>query len=214
MSISSLTQSHQVFLNYRGEELRHSFVSHLIDAFERHEINFFVDKYELRGKDLKSLVSRIEESRVALAIFSTRYAESSWCMDELVKMQKLANREKLQVIPIFYKVKAIDVREQRGEFGDNFWKLAKTSSGDQIKNWKDALECISYKMGLSLKDKSSEADFIKEIIMEVERVIRAIRTVEREDDGYVNHFRNKKKFRNYNCTYELPVFKNIKTKTL
>lgn len=74
-------------------------------------------------------------------------------MDELLKMKKLANRERLQVIPIFYKVKAIDIREQTGEFGDNFWKLAKASNGGQIKKWKDALECISEKMGLSLKDK-------------------------------------------------------------
>lgn len=62
-----------MFLNYRGDELRHGFVSHLVDAFERHEIKFFVDKYEVRGKDLKSLVARIEESRIALAIFSTRF---------------------------------------------------------------------------------------------------------------------------------------------
>jgi len=63
----------QVFLNYRGEQLRRSFVSHLIDAFERNEINFFVDKYEQRGKDLKNLFLRIQESKIALAIFSTRF---------------------------------------------------------------------------------------------------------------------------------------------
>lgn len=44
---------HQVFLNFRGEQLRYNFVSHLGDAFERHEIKFFIDKYEQRGKDLK-----------------------------------------------------------------------------------------------------------------------------------------------------------------
>ena len=76
-------------------------------------------------------------------------------MDELVKMKKLADKGKIQVIPIFYKVRARDVRRvrrQTGEFGDNFWSLAKASSGDQIKKWKEALECISGKMGLSLKD--------------------------------------------------------------
>ncbi|WZY78686.1 hypothetical protein YC2023_025070 [Brassica napus] len=61
----------QVFFNYRGEELRYNFISHLIKAFEKHEINFFVDKYEQRGKDLKNLFVRIDESRIALAIFST-----------------------------------------------------------------------------------------------------------------------------------------------
>ncbi|KAG7558603.1 Toll/interleukin-1 receptor homology (TIR) domain [Arabidopsis thaliana x Arabidopsis arenosa] len=211
MTIFSPTQGHQVFLNYRGEQLRYSFVSHLIDAFERHGIKFFVDKYEQRGKDLKNLFVRIEESRIALAIFSTRYSESIWCMDELVKMKNLVDKEKLQVIPIFYKVRARDVRRQTGEFGDNFWTLAKASSGDQIKKWKEALECISDKMGLSLKDKSSEADFVKEIVKEVQRVIIAIELEEGE-----NPFGKKKRRKVENCNfpYELPDFKRSKTKML
>ncbi|XP_056843019.1 disease resistance protein RBA1-like [Raphanus sativus] len=182
MRVFSTTDVHQVFFNYRGEELRYSFVSHLIDAFERHGIDFFVDKYEQRGKDLKDLFARIEESKIALAILSVRYAESSWCMDELVKMKKLADQRKLQIIPIFYKVSARDVRKQTGEFGENFWTLAKASSGDQIKEWKEALECVSDKMGLSLKDKSSEADFVKEIVKEVKRVIAAIKLEEEENN--------------------------------
>ncbi|CAH2045637.1 unnamed protein product [Thlaspi arvense] len=206
MKMSSSTETHQVFLNYRGEELRYSFVSHLTDAFERRGIDFFVDKYEQRGKDLKNLFVRIKESRIALAIFSTRYAESSWCMDELVKMKKLADKEKLQVIPIFYKVRVQDVRKQTGEFGDNFWTLAKASSGDQIKKWKDALECISDKMGLSLGDKSCEAGFVKKIVEAVENVIAAIGI-----DGKENHFGIKRK-KDCSCECELSIFKRCKIK--
>ncbi|KAL1192924.1 Disease resistance protein RBA1 [Cardamine amara subsp. amara] len=173
-----------VFLSFRGDELRYNFVSHLIDAFERDKINVFVDKYEQRGKDLKNLFERIHDSRIALAIFSTRYTESSWCMDELVKMKKLVDQGKLRVIPIFYKVEAKDVRKPKGdsEFGKNFWRLAEDSSGDQIKKWKEALECISNKMGLSLREKSSEADFVKEIVKAVQRVIAAIRLEEDQKD--------------------------------
>ncbi|CAN6917328.1 unnamed protein product [Brassica oleracea] len=150
---------------YRGDQLRYGFVSHLIDAFERYGIMFFIDKDEQRGKDLTNLFVRMKESKIALVIFSSRYAESSWCMDELVNIKKRAEKGKLEVIPIFYKVRAKDVRAQTGKFGDKFWALAKVSSGDQIKKWKDALECISNKMGFS-----SEADFIKGIVKEVERV--------------------------------------------
>ncbi|CAN6875909.1 unnamed protein product [Brassica oleracea] len=181
MKMLSAPEAHQVFLNYRGEQLRYSFVSHLIEAFERHGINFFVDKYEQRGKDLKDLFVRIKESRIALAIFSTRYAESSWCMDELVKMKKQADKRKIQVIPVFYKVRARDVRRQTGEFGDNFRNLAKASSGYQIKKWKEALECISGKMGLSLRDERPEADFIKEIVKEVVRVIVTARVLKENE---------------------------------
>ncbi|VYS51885.1 unnamed protein product [Arabidopsis thaliana] len=197
----------QVFLNYRGEQLRHSFVSHLIAAFERNGINFFVDKYEQRGKDLKNLFLRIQESKIALAIFSTRYTESSWCLDELVKIKKLADKKKLHVIPIFYKVKVEDVRKQTGEFGDNFWTLAKVSSGDQIKKWKEALECIPNKMGLSLGDKSDEADFIKEVVKAVQCVVATIGLEEEEE----NHFGKKKR---KDCKCELPDLKKSRTKKL
>ncbi|KAG7563406.1 Toll/interleukin-1 receptor homology (TIR) domain [Arabidopsis suecica] len=166
---------HQVFLNFRGEQLRYNFVSHLSDAFELQEIKYFIDKHEQRGKDLKHLFVRIKESSIALAIFSTRYPESSWCMDELVMMKKLSDQGKLLVIPIFYKVDAKDVKKPTGdsEFGKNFWRLAEDSTGDQIKKWKEALESISCKMGLSLGEKSSESDFVKEIVKEVQRVIEA-----------------------------------------
>ncbi|AAG29236.1 disease resistance protein RPS4, putative [Arabidopsis thaliana] len=155
MTILSLANDdfHRVFLSFRGDQLRYSFVSHLLDAFERHGILCFVDKDELRGKTMTNLFVRIKESKIALVIFSSRYAESSWCMDELVKMKKRADKGKLQVIPIFYKVRARDVRGQTGEFGETFWALARTSRGDQIMEWKEALECISNKMGLSLGDK-------------------------------------------------------------
>ncbi|KAG7588394.1 Toll/interleukin-1 receptor homology (TIR) domain [Arabidopsis suecica] len=189
-----------VFFNYRGAKLRYSFVSHLSDAFERHGINFFLDNHEQRGKDLANLFVRIEESRIALAIFSTRYAESSWCMDELVKMKKCVDKGKLQVIPIFYKIRARDVRGQTGKFGDKFWELAKVSRGDKIKKWKDALECITGKMGLSLGEKCSEAGFIMEIIKEVKIVLAAIGR-EGKEHNYVSVLKNKKR-KIWNCPYE------------
>ncbi|XP_023638324.1 uncharacterized protein LOC17885118 isoform X2 [Capsella rubella] len=173
---------HQVFINFRGEELRNNFVSHLADALERHRIKLFIDTYEQRGKDLNNLFVRIEESSIALAIFSTRYPESSWCMDELVKMKERMDLRKLSVIPIFYKVEADDVAKPTGdsEFGKNFWRLAEASSGVQIKKWKEALEGITNKIGLSVRDYSVESDSIKGIVKEVQRVIELIGVDEEE----------------------------------
>ncbi|KAL0793259.1 hypothetical protein Bca101_064636 [Brassica carinata] len=134
-------------------------------------------------------------------------------MDELVKIKKLADKKKIQVIPIFYKVRARDVRRQTGEFGDSFWNLAKTSSGGQIKKWKEALECISGKMGLSLKNKRyflvtfalntfpSKSEIVKEVV----RVIAA--TELEEEDNHVE----KKKRQDCGNSCELPDFKRSKT---
>ncbi|VVA99998.1 unnamed protein product [Arabis nemorensis] len=150
--IQSPLIQHRVFVNFRGEEIRHGFLSHLVAAFELHQIIFFIDKDERKGKDFTHLFKRIEESKIALAIFSERYAQSKWCLNELAKMMKLAEKNNLTVIPIFYKMKVDDVRHQKGEFGHHFWELAKVSSGEEIKKWKEALELVSYKMGLTLYD--------------------------------------------------------------
>lgn len=155
MAISRVIQASVqdlVFINFRGVEIRCGFLSHLMAAFESHQISFFIDKYEQKGKDLKHLFKRIEESPIALAIFSKRYAQSKWCLNELAKMKNLADKNTLKVIPIFYKVKVDDVRHQNGDFGRNFWKLAKASTGEEIKKWKEALEFFTYKMGLTLCD--------------------------------------------------------------
>jgi len=73
-------------------------------------------------------------------------------MDEIVKMKECVDERKLLVIPIFYKVRARDVSGRTGDFGKKFWALAQKSRGCQIKEWMEALECISNKMGLSLGD--------------------------------------------------------------
>ena len=144
----------QVFINFRGEEIRYGFLSHLVAAFELDGIYFFIDNYEQKGKDLTHLFKRIKESKIALAIFSKKYPQSKWCLNELAKMKKLAEENKLEIIPIFYKVEVGDVRHQRGDFGDYFWELARTSSttAEEIKQWKEALEFVSNKMGLTLSE--------------------------------------------------------------
>lgn len=88
---------HQVFINFRGDELRKNFISHLVEALQRSEINFFTDKQEKKGEDLSNLFNRIEESKIALAVFSKRYTESRWCLDELVKIKERADLGKLKV---------------------------------------------------------------------------------------------------------------------
>ncbi|CAF2240591.1 unnamed protein product, partial [Brassica rapa] len=73
-------------------------------------------------------------------------AESSWYMDEPVKMKKRLDQGKLNIQSSTKgppKVCARDGKKQTCEFGENFWKLARASSGDQVKMWK---ECVSNKI--------------------------------------------------------------------
>ncbi|KAF8061229.1 hypothetical protein N665_1210s0012 [Sinapis alba] len=119
---------------------------------------------------------------ITISSSACRYPESMWCMDELVKMKTLADKKDLIIIPIFYKVEAEDVSNLKGEFGENFYKLAKANP-DRMTKWKDALEGICNYMGMLLPDRSSEADFVKDIVKEVKRVLEAIRLKEKENNS-------------------------------
>ncbi|RID45137.1 hypothetical protein BRARA_I01885 [Brassica rapa] len=85
-----LVPQHQVFLNFRGEELH---------------------KDEMRGEDLTVLFRRIEESKIALVVFSKRYMESKWCLNELVKIKECVDKKTLVAFPIFFKVKPSELKD-------------------------------------------------------------------------------------------------------
>lgn len=97
MDENQQSPQYQVFLNFRGAQLRHNFIDHLVNAMKGRGINVFIDTDEQKGKDIKILLKRIEESRVALAIFSTKYTESSWCLDELATIKKRVDLGMLEV---------------------------------------------------------------------------------------------------------------------
>ena len=143
-----LVPHHKVFLIFRVEELRDGFVSYLETALKNAGINVFIDKNEMRGEDLTVLFRRIEESKIALVVFSRRYMESKWCLNELVKIKECVEEKKLVAFPIFFKVNPIELEEL-------FYDAREIHSNVQthiMEKWKVALECIKSKMGLTLKE--------------------------------------------------------------
>lgn len=134
--------------------MRKGFVSHLYKELIRSGINAYMDDCEIRGQHLNVLFSRIEKSRIALAIFSSLYADSEWCLNELVKINECVASGKLVVIPIFYNVKTGDVKKQEGVFGEVFKELkASTGNVDTHLKWKKALEDVSQITGITLGEK-------------------------------------------------------------
>ncbi|CAH8333543.1 unnamed protein product [Eruca vesicaria subsp. sativa] len=164
----------QVFVNFRGDELRSGFISHLVEALQRHGINVFIDKHERIGVDLTNLFARIEESKIALVIFSRRYTESRWCLDELVKIKERTDQGLLKVIPIFFKVEPITVKKLRGAFGDQFrdreWEYR--CDKPRTDRWKEALASVSRKIGLTFDKKSKESKFVRIIVKEVKKMLQ------------------------------------------
>ncbi|RXI05385.1 hypothetical protein DVH24_006642 [Malus domestica] len=58
-------------------------------------------------------------SKSFIIVFSKNYAESRWCLDELVKVMEFRTVGQI-VFPIFYGVDPSDVRKQTGTFATTF----------------------------------------------------------------------------------------------
>ncbi|XP_057990127.1 putative disease resistance protein At4g11170 [Hevea brasiliensis] len=137
-STSSTRPSYDVFISYRGKNIRDGFVSHLLNAFQQKQINAFLDENHCKGEDISpALLATIEESYVSVVIFSQNYADSSWCLDELVKILGCRKTLGQLVLPVFYHVDPTDVQELTGNFGEAF-TIAK--HGEELKGCLDRVE--------------------------------------------------------------------------
>lgn len=144
----------QVFISFRGEDVRKHFISFLDPALRRANINVFIDENELLGADLANLFTRIEESEIALVIFSKNYADSDWCLDELAKMKERKDQGRLRVIPIFYNLSPSVVKELRQDFGDKFRDMQRRHKHqpERTKKWEEALVSVPDIKGMPLSE--------------------------------------------------------------
>lgn len=142
--LSRVTRSrHNVFLSFRGEDTRYSITKQLHRALVDAGVPTFKDDVNLhKGNEIASeLLRAVQMSRIAIIVFSKNYADSGWCLDELVKIIECKNEAGQVVLPVFYDVDPSDVRGQMGSFGDAF-RMHRESGRwgqDKIDAWKAAL---------------------------------------------------------------------------
>ena len=156
-SSSNSKWRHDVFLSFRGTDTRDTFTDHLYGALDRGNFNTFRDDEKLpRGEEISSnLLEGIEESRIAIIVFSKNYANSKWCLDELVKIMECKEEKGQRVFPIFYHVEPTEVRNQSGIYGEAF-KNHETNADEEkkkkIKEWRAALRKAGQLKGYPLQN--------------------------------------------------------------
>ncbi|VYS62375.1 unnamed protein product [Arabidopsis thaliana] len=169
-SSSPSSAEFDVFLSFRGFDTRNNFTGHLQKALRLRGIDSFIDDQLRRGDNLTALFNRIEKSKIAIIVFSTNYANSAWCLRELVKILECRNRNQQLVVPIFYKVDKSDVEKQRNSFAVPFKLPELTFPGvtpEEISSWKTALASASNILGYVVKEIStSEAKLVDEIAVD------------------------------------------------
>ncbi|KAL5554948.1 hypothetical protein UlMin_037184 [Ulmus minor] len=156
-------KKYDVFLNFRGEDTRKTFMGHLRAALYTKGIETFIDDEQMeRGRYISSqLLQAIENSTCSIIIFSENYTSS--------------NKGQF-VIPIFYHVDPSDVRKQTGIFGSAFARHEENLRDDKkrVQSWRDALTKITGVAGLDLRNYRDEADFIRDIVEEVSRKVSTL----------------------------------------
>ncbi|GKE13293.1 Toll/interleukin-1 receptor domain-containing protein [Tanacetum coccineum] len=152
-STSSIQQSfkYDVFLSFRGEDTRKTFVDHLYLALQQKSIHTYKDDERIKkGRTISDeLIKAIEDSKFYIIVFSKNYASSSWCLQELVKIMECEKMTEHAAYPVFYDVEPTHVRKQSGPVEKAFSKHEKE---DAAGKWREALEAAAGLTGWELKN--------------------------------------------------------------
>ncbi|CAN1814510.1 Disease resistance protein L6 [Linum perenne] len=175
---------YEVFLSFRGPDVRTTFADCLYSGLVRSKIRTFRDEEELRkGETIgPSLVQAITESKIYIPIFTKGYAASKWCLMELAKMVACWKQGKgHMVLPIFYYVDPRDVRHQDGPYKESFEQHSQNHDPEIVKKWREALQEIGKMKGWHLTESQGQGEVIDEILSKVELHLRSNYTLVNEE---------------------------------
>lgn len=146
---SSSASKYDVFLTFRGEDTRHSIVSHLYAALTRRGLFTFKDdkKLEIGDRISEELRRAIQGSDFVVVVLSEKYATSRWCLMELQLIMELQREGRLSVFPVFYKVEPSSVRHQLRSFDLERYQRDPVMAKN-IPMWREALNQIAGLSGM------------------------------------------------------------------
>eukprot|EP00253_Pinus_taeda_P035770 PITA_35770 len=166
---------YDVFINHRGPDTKATFARPLHHHLLSHGFRAFLDEQELEaGFDFPSQIVRaIRAASVHVAVFSPRYTESTWCLNELLLMRESG----CPIIPVFYKVSPAELR-----YGNPLHALEMKTNPDPvtgmprprynsatIQNWRNALSIVADISGFDLEGKfhGEEIRMLDEVVESV-----------------------------------------------
>ncbi|CAN0914483.1 Disease resistance protein L6 [Linum grandiflorum] len=172
---------YEVFLSFRGPDVRQTFADHMYSCLIRSKIRTFRDEEELRkGETLgPSLIQAITESKIYIPILTKNYASSKWCLQELSKMVDCwkaggGGKEQHIILPIFYFIDPRDVRHpDSGAYKEAFEQHGLKHDTQTISEWKGALQEVGKMKGWHVTESHGQGAIIDKIFAVVESHLRA-----------------------------------------
>ncbi|KAK7272448.1 hypothetical protein RJT34_29050 [Clitoria ternatea] len=161
---------YDVFISFRGVDTRNNLVDHLYNHLDRKGIFVFKDDQRLQKGEFISpqLVQAIKDSRLSIIVFSTNYASSSWCLDEMATIVECHQQFNQTVYPVFYDVDPSHVRKQNGVYEKAFALHTQNFRQDPSKvyQWKTAMTTLAKSAGWDVRNKPE--------FEEIENIVQAV----------------------------------------
>ncbi|GLJ33373.1 hypothetical protein SUGI_0671360 [Cryptomeria japonica] len=150
--VSESSRLFDVFINHRGADAKETLAAHLYNSFQELGLRAFLDCKEKELGDYfpSTIETAIRSASVHIAIFSERYAESAWCLAELVLM--LESRAK--ILPLFYGVQPSELRHiESGAYASAFRSYKEKGRYLQkLETWEKALQSASLITGSEINN--------------------------------------------------------------
>ncbi|KAJ4981762.1 hypothetical protein NE237_032599 [Protea cynaroides] len=175
-SSTSGSFTYHVFLNFRGIDTRNNFTGFLHRALKRERINVFMDNEDLcAGEEIRpALLKAIRQSKISIPIFSKNYADSKWCILELVEIVRCYRINGQIILPIFFDVEPTEVRHQTGSFEESFKKHKEKFDAQTLESWVEALMAAGGIRGYTLKQVYGYPPQLVDIV--VDRVLSGLQS--------------------------------------
>ncbi|XP_057436457.1 probable disease resistance protein At1g52660 [Lotus japonicus] len=161
---------HQIFISFRGTDTRDNITYYLARALIKEGFKVFKDDEQVRSGDevSESLTNAIKQTRLSIVILSENFAQSSWCLGELVQILQCRKDMKQRVLPVFYKVDPSDIRYVKGSFGKGMEGKEKRFGTEKVQQWTGALKEIADLSGKHYMS-GPEYEFIQTIVDHVKQ---------------------------------------------
>nr|AAK28808.1 resistance-like protein P3-A [Linum usitatissimum] len=146
---------YDVFLCFRGDDTRDGFTSHLLSALSDKKIRAFIDEKLEKTESIDELISILQRCPLSVVVFSERFADSIWCLEEVVTIAERMEKVGHRVLPVFYKVDPSDVKDKSHRTGP--------------KRWMDALKAVAKCAGHTSQAIKIESELIKAVVETVQK---------------------------------------------